>query len=105
VSQQTAKQNAIAIRTPDVTHAVQAVTAIAMSYTKTGRTVNMSDLQDVIATSSIRAYNMGIKQERERILRIINEHEAETKCKCEGCVSWINAFELLKVEITNAQNL
>jgi hypothetical protein len=62
----------------------------------------MSELQDVIATSSIRAFNMGVRKERERVLGIINQHEAETKCDCDGCVSWINAFELLKAEITSA---
>lgn len=61
----------------------------------------MSELQDVIATSTVRAFNVGVIRERERILGIINQHEAETKCECEGCVSWINAFELLKVEITH----
>jgi hypothetical protein len=45
---------------------------------------------------------MGMKKERERVLGIINQHEAETKCDCDGCVSWINAFELLKAEITSA---
>lgn len=59
----------------------------------------MSDLQDVIARSTIKAFNQGINAERERVLRIINDHEAETKCQCDGCISWINAFELLKVEI------
>jgi hypothetical protein len=59
----------------------------------------MSDLQEVIATATIRAYNRGIAIERNRVLSIINGHEAETKCKCEGCISWMNAFELLKVEI------
>lgn len=31
----------------------------------------MSELQDVIATSSIRAFNQGIRFERERIIRIL----------------------------------
>ena len=99
MNQQTVKQNVIATHIQDATHAVQAVIAIAMNYTRTGRTVNMSELQDVIATSSIRAFNMGVIKERERVIGILNQHEAETKCECEGCQSWINAFELLKVEI------
>lgn len=61
----------------------------------------MSELQDVIATSTVRAFNVGVSRERERILGIINQHEEETKCDCDGCQSWINAFELLKVEITH----
>jgi hypothetical protein len=32
----------------------------------------MSELQDVIATSSIRAFNQGIRFERERIIRILD---------------------------------
>jgi hypothetical protein len=31
----------------------------------------MSELQDVIATSSIRAFNQGIRFERERIIRLL----------------------------------
>lgn len=31
----------------------------------------MSELQDVIATSSIRAFNQGIRFERERIIQIL----------------------------------
>jgi hypothetical protein len=31
----------------------------------------MSELQDVIATSSIRAFNQGMRFERERIIRIL----------------------------------
>ena len=31
----------------------------------------MSELQDVIATSSIRAFNQGIRYERERIIQIL----------------------------------
>jgi hypothetical protein len=33
----------------------------------------MSDLQDIIATSTIRAYNSGMEQERNRILKMLNE--------------------------------
>jgi hypothetical protein len=36
----------------------------------------MSDLQDIIATSSIRAYNSGIMEERKRITSELN-HEIE----------------------------
>jgi len=96
------KQIVNVIRTPGATHAVQVVTVCVMKCTRTGRIVSMSELQDVIATSSIRAFNMGMRKERERVLGIINQHEAETKCDCDGCVSWINAFELLKAEITSA---
>lgn len=33
----------------------------------------MSQLQDVIATSSIRAFNQGIRFERERIIRLLEK--------------------------------
>lgn len=33
----------------------------------------MSELQDVIATSSIRAFNQGIRFERERIIQILEQ--------------------------------
>jgi hypothetical protein len=33
----------------------------------------MSDLQDIIATQSIRAFNMGVERERERIIKMIEE--------------------------------
>jgi hypothetical protein len=33
----------------------------------------MSDLQDVIATSTVRAFNSGIHHERKRILKMLNE--------------------------------
>ena len=31
----------------------------------------MSDMQDIIATSSIKAFNHGVRFERERIIRIL----------------------------------
>ena len=33
----------------------------------------MSDLQDIIASSSVRAFNSGIQHERNRILKMLNE--------------------------------
>ena len=33
----------------------------------------MSDLQDIIATSTVRAFNSGIHHERKRILKMLNE--------------------------------
>jgi len=33
----------------------------------------MSDLQEIIATSTVRAYNSGMQQERNRILRMLND--------------------------------
>jgi hypothetical protein len=33
----------------------------------------MSDLQDIIASSSVQAFNSGIQHERNRILKMLNE--------------------------------
>jgi hypothetical protein len=33
----------------------------------------MSDLQDIIASSSVQAFNSGIHHERNRILKMLNE--------------------------------
>lgn len=99
VNQQSVKQIVNATLIVGATLVDRVAIACVMNYMRTGRIVSMSELQDVIATSTIRAYNHGMRTERERILRIINQHEAETNCNCNGCESWINAFELLKVEI------
>jgi hypothetical protein len=37
----------------------------------------MNELEDVIASSSIRAYNQGARDERERMLRAIREQVAK----------------------------
>jgi hypothetical protein len=34
----------------------------------------VSDLQDLIATQSIRAFNMGMDHERERIIKLLKEN-------------------------------
>lgn len=59
----------------------------------------MSDLQDLIASSSIRAFKHGMQHEREHTLELIQKHKIETKCECPGCESWTNAFEFLAREI------
>jgi hypothetical protein len=33
----------------------------------------MSDLQDLIATQTVRAFNLGIDRERDRIIKMIEE--------------------------------
>lgn len=59
----------------------------------------MSDLQDIIVTSSIKAFNHGVQAERRNIINLIEQHKQETSCDCSGCESWTNAFEFLKREI------
>jgi hypothetical protein len=68
----------------------------------------MSDLQDIIATTSIRAfksgYSFGRKEEQQHIIHLLDQHEQETNCDCPGCISWTNAFEFLKREIKGEVN-
>jgi len=46
----------------------------------------MSELQDIIATSSIKAFNHGVKHERET---------------CHGCEEWMNALDFVIARIEN----
>lgn len=69
----------------------------------------MSDLQDIIVSSSIKAfkngYHFGRKEEQQHIVKLLEQHEQETKCDCEGCKSWTNAFEFLIREIKGEVNV
>ncbi len=68
----------------------------------------MSDLQDIIVNSSIKAfkngYEFGRREEEQRIVKLIQKHEQETNCACPGCESWTNAFEFLQKEIKGEVN-
>lgn len=64
----------------------------------------MSDLQEVIATTSIKAFNEGVARERDLIIRLLNQTKQETKCECENCESWKNAFDWLVSEIQGTNN-
>ncbi len=55
----------------------------------------MSDINDLIARTSVRAYNQGIRTEREHIIKMLQEMKQHTECECSGCVSWTNAFDFL----------
>ena len=59
----------------------------------------MSELQDIIATSSIRWYNSGMKAERDSIIRLLAETKDETLCTCHGCKEWVNAFHYVIARI------
>ena len=68
----------------------------------------MSDLQEVIASTSIKAFNEGISRERTMILDFLNKTKQATKCDCENCQSWISAFDWLALQIregSDAKNL
>jgi hypothetical protein len=60
----------------------------------------MSDLQDVIATNAIRAYNegfaRGITQERDRIVSLLQEAISECGEQCDYCVAQEDAIEMLR---------
>ena len=64
----------------------------------------MSDLQDIIATSSIKAFNHGVLSERQHLISLLEKHKRETECDCPGCESWTNAFEFLIREIKGEIN-
>lgn len=64
----------------------------------------MSDLQDIIANSSIRAFKHGMQAERQHVIQLLEKHKLETECDCAGCESWTNAFEFLKREIRGEVN-
>jgi len=64
----------------------------------------MSDLQEIIATTSMRAFNEGVSRERNLVLKLLTDTKQETKCECEGCQSWKNAFDWLAAEILSASN-
>ena len=62
----------------------------------------MSQLQDIIATSTVRAFNSGIRHERQHIIKLLAETKDETLCTCHGCKEWLNAldFVIAKIEGT-----
>ena len=64
----------------------------------------MSDLQDIIVSSGIKAFNHGVQAERNHIIQLLEQHKQETNCDCSGCESWTNAFEFLKREIEGKIN-
>jgi hypothetical protein len=63
----------------------------------------MSDLQDVIATNAIRAYNegfaRGIVSERERVIELLDEQVCtDDFCVHDSCVTTLVIIELLQEE-------
>lgn len=62
-----------------------------------------SDLQEIIANTSIKAFNEGVSRERDFVLRFLMNTKQATKCECENCQSWKSAFDWLIEEIKNEQ--
>jgi hypothetical protein len=61
----------------------------------------MSDLQEVIASTSIKAYNEGLSRERQNLLNLLSEFKKKTECECSNCDSWKNAFDWIMLELQN----
>ena len=61
----------------------------------------MSELQDIIANSSIRAFKHGMQHEREHIIRLLAETKDQTLCTCHGCEEWLNALDYIIARIEN----
>ncbi len=59
----------------------------------------MNDLQEAIATTSLKAFNEGVLRERANILSLLEKHKQETACPCKGCEEWLSAFDFLIAEI------
>lgn len=64
----------------------------------------MSDLQDIIATCTKRAYVSGINAHKQDILKLLTEAKNDTKCTCDNCEQWLNAFEFLIAKIEGRIN-
>ena len=63
----------------------------------------MSDLQDLIATNAVRAYNEGLERgvasERERIIELLdNQVCTDDFCVHDSCVNTLEIIELIQEE-------
>ena len=59
----------------------------------------MSQINDLIATTSVKAFKHGMQAEREHIIRLLAETKDETLCTCDGCKEWVNAFDYVIARI------
>lgn len=55
----------------------------------------MSDLHDIIATCTKRAYISGINAQKQDLIKMLAAKKSETTCDCENCKQWVNAFDFL----------
>ena len=58
----------------------------------------MSDLNDLIHTNARMAFDQGVKTERNRILKDLDELTPPAGCRCESCAVARKFFELIKGE-------
>lgn len=59
----------------------------------------MSQINDLIATTSVKAFKHGMQAERDHIIRLLAETKDETLCTCDGCKEWVNAFDYVIARI------
>jgi hypothetical protein len=59
----------------------------------------MSQINDLIATTSVKAFKHGMQHERDHIIRLLAETKDETLCTCDGCKEWVNAFDYVIARI------
>ena len=57
------------------------------------------DLQSIIASATIKAFNQGLRTERERVMRLLRDLKEHTACDCAGCESWMSAFDFVMAEV------
>ena len=57
----------------------------------------MSDLNDLIHTNAVVAFEQGVKTERNRILEIVNSYQPAA-CRCDTCVLLRNIEDEIKGE-------
>ena len=56
----------------------------------------MSDLQDLIHTNAHNAFEIGVRTERERIIKLLEACIAECGEMCDYCVAQRDAIDLIK---------
>jgi hypothetical protein len=61
----------------------------------------MNDLQEIIASNSIKAFKNGMQHERNHIIQLLAETKDQTLCTCHGCEEWLNALDYIIARIEN----
>ena len=61
----------------------------------------MNDLQEIIASNSIKAFKNGMQHERNHIIQLLAETKDQTLCTCHGCKEWLNALDYIIARVEN----
>lgn len=64
----------------------------------------MSDLHEIIATCTKRAYDSGVNAQRNNVVKLLESIKKETTCTCTNCEQWINAFEFIIAKLDGKIN-